>query len=110
LKRYHILKNSDVPLKATIFEKFKFTICKKYYPLAPHCFASGRPQISVKSLWHAADHSKRSGLHVFTLLFCGGADRRRKLADLLSMWQPEVKLFSPGSRPDTTEIGNESKR
>jgi hypothetical protein len=27
-----------------------------------------------------------------------------KLADLLSLWEPVVKLFSPESRPDTTKI------
>jgi hypothetical protein len=37
-----------------------------------------------------------------------------KLAELLALRQPVVKLFSPGSRPDTTKIGrghngNESK-
>jgi hypothetical protein len=37
------------------------------------------PQISVKSLWQAADHPKKTGLYVFTSLFYGGADRRRKI-------------------------------
>jgi hypothetical protein len=29
----------------------------------------------------------------------------KKFADLLSIWQPVVKLFSPENRPDTTKIG-----
>jgi hypothetical protein len=82
------------PLKATLLEKFTFTTVytNKFYflpstikivagrrPLQKIC---GMPQSSVKSLWHAADHPKKTGLYVFTCLFCGGADRRRKIGRL----------------------------
>jgi hypothetical protein len=40
----------------------------------------GRPQISGKSLWHAADHKKKPVC--FTCLSCGGACQKRKIGDL----------------------------
>jgi hypothetical protein len=60
------------------------------YPLPPPPYYDGgrpqnsvkacdRPQISVISLWHAADHPKKPVCTVFISLFYGGADRRRKI-------------------------------
>jgi hypothetical protein len=45
-----------MPLKATIFEKFSFTISKEFYPLPPIINFGGSPQISGKSLLQAEDH------------------------------------------------------
>jgi hypothetical protein len=55
-----IFKNFlSVLLKATTFEKFTFTVYREILSFVPGYYASGRPQISIKSLWHAADLCKR---------------------------------------------------
>jgi hypothetical protein len=70
-------------------------------------------QTSVKTLWQTADHPKNSAfLPVSSEVEQIGGE---KMADLLPLWQPVVKLFSLGSKQDTTKIGggntgNESKR
>jgi hypothetical protein len=71
----------------------------------PHYYDSGRPRISVKSLWQTADNPKKPVCTFLPGSSVGEQTGGEKLADLLSLWQPVVKLFSPGSIPDTTKIG-----
>jgi hypothetical protein len=49
--------------------------------------------------------SEKNGLFVFICSSVGEQTGGKNLADLLSLWQPVFKLFSPGSRPDKTKIG-----
>jgi hypothetical protein len=48
----------------------------------PQYYDNGKPLIYVKILWQTADHPKKTGLYVFTCLFCGEADQRRKIRRL----------------------------
>jgi hypothetical protein len=95
-----------IPLKATIFQKFPFTIYIEISSFASH----------YRQWWQAADQRKipvvdrkSLGKLVCTFLLSSlvgeqiGGD---KLAVLLSPWRPLVKLFSQGSRPHTTKIGH----
>jgi hypothetical protein len=82
-----------VPLKATIFVNFTFTILKEILSFAPHCYdMTLSSQISVKSLWHTAGHPKNWFVRFYLPLLW---ERRPSL----SLWHQVVKLFSPGSRP-----------
>jgi hypothetical protein len=45
-----------------------------------------------KSLWQAADHQKKTGLYVFTSPSCAEQTGGEKLAALLSLLLPLVKL------------------
>jgi hypothetical protein len=60
---------------------------------APHYYDGGRPQISVKSLWQAADNPKKS---VCTFLHASSVKEQaggEKLADLLSPWPAAYPIF-----------------
>jgi hypothetical protein len=45
-----------VPLKATILKQISIQYIYRYLSFALHYDGGGKPQISVKSLWQAADH------------------------------------------------------
>jgi hypothetical protein len=66
----YLTKFLVIPLKATIFEKLAFNILMEFLVFVSHYYDGGRPQISVKSLWHAADQPKKTGLNIFTCLSC----------------------------------------
>jgi hypothetical protein len=101
MNRYYIKNFLIVPLKATIFEKFPFVIMNRNFILCHHYYDGGRPQISVKSLWSAAHHPKNRYVRFYLPHLSA-----KKMADLLSLWQPLGTLFSPGNRLNTTEIGH----
>jgi hypothetical protein len=48
---------------------------------------------------------EKNGLFVFPASSWGEQAGGEKLTNLLSLWHPVVKLFSPGSRPDANKIG-----
>jgi hypothetical protein len=99
-----------VPSKATIFEKFPYTIQIEILSFAPHYYDDGRPQISVISQWHYADQPKKNSVYVFTCLSCGGGGEKtgvEKLADfhfLTSQGRPFKKLYLSNGGPENFQI------
>jgi hypothetical protein len=88
-----------VPLKATIKKKFTFTIWIEMLSFAPHYMVMVADRRSLEKACGTPQITRK------TCLSWGGANRKRKIALLLSHpWQPLVKLLSPGEH-----TGNESK-
>jgi hypothetical protein len=61
--------------------------------LPPNIDDGGKLQISGKSLWQAADHKKKPVCTFLRASPVGEQTGGEKLVDLLSLWQPLVKLL-----------------
>jgi hypothetical protein len=88
-----------IPLKATIFEKYKFFLCPPLYTMVTlHRFLE-KPVAGRTS-------PEKTGLYFSTCLSWGGADRRQQICGLtVPVPAAIVKLQSPGGRLHTIKIG-----
>jgi hypothetical protein len=100
------LKFYDHPFKSSDFGTILLHyIWIEIYPLPPIINFGGSPQISGKSLWQAADHLKNPVCTILPASSVGKQTEGKKLAFLLSPWQPLVKLLFPGGRGLIIKIG-----